>query len=150
MKSIIASLFTIYALASGNRRLLQTAGPGVVLPTGLPANTAPAATVPAWIAPTIPNLNNPSYNTLMECNLKNTNPAGCAGRITAFQNAGQNFKLTCSNVGACAAATLNFTYVNSMVERVEQISFSEAFAGYNAKIIMDSTQSAMKQYIDKF
>eukprot|EP01084_Bolivina_argentea_P119856 212479_1 len=86
----------------------------------------------------------------MECNLKNTNPAGCAGRITAFQNAGQNFKLTCSNVGECAAATLNFTYVKSMVERVEQISFSEAFSGYNAKIIMDSTQSEMKQYIDKF
>eukprot|EP01084_Bolivina_argentea_P258443 435702_1 len=138
MKSIIASLFTIYALVSSDkRRLLQT----TVVP-GKPANTFK----PVYI----PNLTDPSYQTVMECVLPNTDPAGCAGRITAFQNAGQNFKLTCSNVGACAAATLNFTYVNSMVERVEQISFSEAFAGYNAKIIMDSTQSAMKQYIDKF
>ncbi len=88
----------------------------------------------------------------MECTrvLSNTYPAGCAGRITSFQNAGQNFKLKCSNSGACAASTLNFTYVNSMVERVEQISFSQPFAGFNSKIIMDSTQSTRKQYIDKF
>eukprot|EP01083_Nonionella_stella_P116037 344515_1 len=149
MKSIIASLFTIYALASGNRRLLQTGAPGVVLPTGLPANTAPAATVPAWVAPTLPNLNNPSYNTIMECNLPNTAVAGCAGRLTSIENAGQNFKMTCSNIGACAASQFTFNFVNSMVERIEQISFSEQFAGYMASVTIDSTNSARKQYIDK-
>eukprot|EP00481_Brizalina_sp_1-RS-2013_P000546 TRINITY_DN140_c0_g1_i1.p1 TRINITY_DN140_c0_g1~~TRINITY_DN140_c0_g1_i1.p1 ORF type:complete len:153 (-),score=36.20 TRINITY_DN140_c0_g1_i1:244-702(-) len=86
----------------------------------------------------------------MECNLPNTDPAGCAGRITSLTNPSNNFKLSCSNMGACAASTLNFTYVNSMVERVEQVSCSEQFACYNSKIIMDSTQSPGNQYIDKF
>eukprot|EP01084_Bolivina_argentea_P258442 435698_1 len=138
MKSIIASLFTIYALASAtSKRLL------------LQAQTA--APVATWTPVVIPNGNAPSYSTTMECLLPNTNPMGCAGRITTLQNAGNNFKLKCGVIGSCAASTLNFTYVNSMVERVEQISFSEAFAGYNAKIIMDSTQSTtIKQYINKF
>eukprot|EP01084_Bolivina_argentea_P111160 198420_1 len=103
MKSIIPSLFTIYSIESGNRRLLHTAGPGVVLPTGGPANKA-AATVPARIAQTLPNQNNTSYNTIIECKLKNTAVAGCAGRLTSLENAGQNFKMRCSKIGACAAS----------------------------------------------
>ncbi len=39
---------------------------------------------------------------------------------------------------ACAAA-FNFTYVNSMAEPVEEISFSEAFAGY--AVDCETTQS---------
>eukprot|EP01083_Nonionella_stella_P081577 224764_1 len=137
IKSIITSLFSIYALTLSNRRLLQT----VHVPTDRPAVTQPG----------IPSLNTAQYSTVMHCTLPNTDPKGCAGRITSFENAGTNFKLTCSNTGACASATLNFTYVNSMVPRVEQISFSEAFAGYGATVIMDSTQSTtIKQYIDKF
>eukprot|EP00481_Brizalina_sp_1-RS-2013_P000317 TRINITY_DN10888_c0_g1_i1.p1 TRINITY_DN10888_c0_g1~~TRINITY_DN10888_c0_g1_i1.p1 ORF type:complete len:117 (+),score=21.43 TRINITY_DN10888_c0_g1_i1:149-499(+) len=53
-------------------------------------------------------------------------------------------------MGACAASTLNFTYVNSMVERVELLSCSEQFSCFNAKVIMDSTQSPGNQYLDIF
>ncbi len=37
-----------------------------------------------------------------------------------------------------------------MAERVEQITFSEDYAGYGATVTIDSTLSAVKQYIDKF
>eukprot|EP01083_Nonionella_stella_P286224 974127_1 len=80
------------------------------------ANTGTGKAPGGFVQPTLPNLNAASYNTVMECNLPNTDPASCAGRITSFQNAQQNFKLKCSNSGACASSTLNFTYVNSMVE----------------------------------
>eukprot|EP01084_Bolivina_argentea_P262991 444973_1 len=97
------------------------------------------------------SLNTPQYSTVMNCVLPNTDAAGCAGRITSFQNAGVNFKLKCTAPGACAGSTFNFTYVNSMVPCVEQISFSEPFAGFRAEIIMDSTQSTtIKHHIDKF
>jgi len=149
MKSIIASLFTIYAVLSSGKRLLQQAA----IPN-LPTATEPAAAQPGtpggWVAPVIPSLTGPQYATVMECVLPNTDPAGCAGRNHAIINPSMNFKVKCSEQGACAASTLNFTYVNSMSERVEQVSFSEAFAGYNAKIIMDSTQSPRNQYLDKF
>jgi len=43
-----------------------------------------------------------------------------------------------------------FNFNNAYTERVEIISFSEQYAGYGATVIMDSTNSLRKQYIDKF
>merc|ERR1712130_212596 len=45
---------------------------------------------------------------------------------------------------------LKFEYTNALTERVEQISFSQSFAGYGATVIMDSTNSKRNQKIDKF
>eukprot|EP01083_Nonionella_stella_P286222 974124_1 len=126
------------------------------VPTPMPTTTSPTTAIPTTSNPTsgwyFPYQWRPPPTkfTVMECILPNTDPAGCAARKLSIQNAEQNFKFICSNLGACAYSTLNFTYINSMVERVKQISFSEAFAGYNSTIIMDSTQSTRKQYIDKF
>eukprot|EP01083_Nonionella_stella_P024629 67904_1 len=52
----------------------------------------------------LPSLNTPQYSTVMNCVLPNTYAAGCAWRITSFQNAGVNFKLKCTAPGACVGS----------------------------------------------
>ncbi len=80
MNSFITSLFAIHAItANGSQQLLQQQ------------------------ASQLQSLNNPSYQTVMECVLANSDPT-------------HNFKMT---------------YV---AERVEKISFGEAFAGYNIAV----------------
>jgi hypothetical protein len=136
IKTIIASVFAVYQLTSGeNNRLLLQAGPANPNAVG-------------WVPITLPT--NAQQATVMECVLSHLDPAGCAGRATTITNAATNFKFECSNLGACAQANITFNFVNSHAERVEQISFSEQYAGYNAIIVIDSTESAVKQYIDKF
>eukprot|EP00483_Globobulimina_turgida_P002656 UN02660 len=138
IKTIIASVFAVYQLTSGNRLLLQQTG-----------NQGGGQGPPGWVPIPIPT-GSAQQSTVMECVLANTDPAGCAGRAMTITNAATNFKYTCGNVGACASANITFNFENSNAERVEQISFSEQYAGYNARIVIDSTKSAVKQYIDKF
>eukprot|EP00483_Globobulimina_turgida_P010334 UN10354 len=131
IKTIFASLFAAYSLTSGQ---------GVEVP---------GAGAPGWVPVPIPT-GGAAQSTVMECVLPNTDPAGCAGRDTPITNPATNFKYVCSAIGSCASARISFVYENSHAERVEQICFSEQYAGYNAEVIMDSTNSAVKQYIDKF
>lgn len=166
MKSILAALFTIYSATQSSRLLLQTPvyvpaqattsapGTGAGAGAGTGTGTAPAQPgTTVWTAPILPSAG-PGQSLgaggAFECVLPNTDPAGCAGRLTSFANAGENFKVKCSNIGSCAASRLEFTYGSgSWVERVEQLLFSEPYAGYGATIVMDSTNSPRNQYIDK-
>eukprot|EP00483_Globobulimina_turgida_P000647 UN00647 len=138
IKTIFASLFAAYSLTSGQ---------GVEVPA--PGQGAGAGSPPGWVPVPIPT-GGAAQSTVLECVLAHTDPAGCAGRATTITNAATNFKMECSNIGACAAAQISFIYENSNAERVEQLCFSEQYAGYGATVIMDSTNSAIKQYIDKF
>jgi hypothetical protein len=143
IKNILASVFAFYQLTQGNRLLLQV---------GIPADTTTAAPLvgpPGWVPVTLPPAA-AQPSTIVECLLDNLNPAGCAGRQTVINNAATNFKFKCGARGACAQAEIIFNFENSHAERVEQIQFSEEYAGYQATITIDSTLSAVKQYIDKF
>eukprot|EP00483_Globobulimina_turgida_P002124 UN02126 len=139
MIKIIVSLFALYALelSVGNRLLLQASPP------------VPGTYVPPWVPPTLP-VTPAAHPSVLECTLPNTDPAGCAGRATKMLNPPNNFVMECSARGACAQAQITFNFVGSAAERVEQVSFSEDYAGYRATVTIDSTQSAVKQYIDKF
>eukprot|EP00483_Globobulimina_turgida_P002442 UN02446 len=130
MIKIIVSVFAFYQLALGNKRLLLQPGPPAWVPPELPA--------PAAHAPT----------TVLECTLPNIDPAGCAGRETTMVNPPTDFKMTCSARGACASAKITYKFVGSGVERVEQMEFSEMYAGYRATVTIDSTESLTKQYIN--
>ncbi len=102
MKSIIAPLFAIYALGAP--------------PANLP---------PSWIVSTLPSLSNPSFETVMEYNLPDTDASRCST---------QTFRFTHNEIGSCAALTLNLTYENSMAEHVD-------FSCFHSKMITIGTTS---------
>eukprot|EP00483_Globobulimina_turgida_P002614 UN02618 len=141
IKNILVSVFVVYQFTQADRLLLQA---------GIPADTtaAPAPGAPAWVPPELPAP--AQQSTTMECLLPNTAAAGCAGRLTTINNAAANFKFRCGGRGSCASADIIFNFENSNAERVEQIQFSEDYAGYKATVTIDSTLSSVKQYIDKF
>jgi len=155
MMQYIVSLFAICALlpsttSYNSRLLLQTAIPPTEPGSGAPGNAGTGQPADPWTPPPLPPMNSFQVRTTLECTLPNTSPSGCAGRLTAMTNPAENMQVKCAAAGACQGSTLEFTYNNAYTERVEIISFSEQNAGKGATVIMDSTNSLTKQYIDKF
>merc|ERR1712019_157023 len=72
----------------------------------------------------------------------------CAGTIKEFTNPVNEFKIGCSATGACAQTDFIFNYdANYYGERINQIVFSETYAGYMSTITLDN-QSPYSLYID--
>eukprot|EP01083_Nonionella_stella_P061358 159907_1 len=97
MKSIIASLFAIYSLSSGNRLLLQLP---VVLPPMASGNPPPSSF--ECVEPY--QVEDPLTGQM------EANPLSCAGTTKVFENPAQMFDFKASALAAAAECELHFNY----------------------------------------
>merc|ERR1719410_8551 len=143
MIKIVASTLAVFLYGAN----AQTAGPAPATPAtpSTPSTPQKGGAVP--FIPFIPEATQPTLT--LECTAPYTMIGKtCAGTIKEFTNPVNEFKIGCTATGACAQTDFIFNYdANYYGERINQIVFSETYAGYMATITLDN-QSPYSLYID--
>jgi len=136
MKSIIASLFAIYSITSGSNRLLQQ------FPIVLPPAAAGGGPKTSHECVEPYQIEDPSGARDANGNpVMIPNPNTCAGKPLTIDSPAQMFELKCSALGGCAMAEIHLNYPQGATKNLNLIEFSEAYAGYKAKIFVNSQQT---------
>jgi len=148
MIKIIASSLAVFLYGANG----QAATNPEFVPAPGAAPATPEAGTPAQqgatpFIPFIPSVTAPSLT--LECTAPYTMIGQtCAGTIKEFTNPVNEFKIGCSALGACAQTDFIFNYdANYYGERINQMVFSEQYAGYMSTITVDN-QSPYSLYID--